>query len=74
LADDLRAFHEGRPIKARRASLPELAVRWARKHRRTSMVAAVSAGVSLVLVAAGLAGWQQHHRSKLGELVLTERF
>src|SRR5688500_8337392 len=31
LADDLRCWLEGEPIRARRAGLPERAVRWARK-------------------------------------------
>jgi serine/threonine protein kinase/outer membrane protein assembly factor BamB len=71
LAEDLRAFVDGRPIQARRPSLPERAARWARKHRRSTVVAAVSAGVSLALVLGGWLGWRFHQQSRLGQLTLT---
>jgi serine/threonine protein kinase/tetratricopeptide (TPR) repeat protein len=45
LADDLRRFLADQPIRARRPSLAERAVRWSRRHR--SLV--ISAGVTLVL-------------------------
>ncbi len=53
LADDLRAFREGRAIKARRAALPERTVRWVQKRKKSVAVAAVAAAATL-LVAAGL--------------------
>ena len=53
LADDLRAFREGRAIKARRASLPERTVRWVRTRKKSVIVAAVAAAATL-LVAVGL--------------------
>ncbi len=53
LADDLRAFREGRAIKARRAGLPERTVRWVQKRKKSVVGAAAAAAVAL-LVAAGL--------------------
>jgi serine/threonine protein kinase/WD40 repeat protein len=54
LADDLTRFAEGRPVRARRTSAPELAWRWA---RRRPGVAALSAAVVLLTVAAAAGGW-----------------
>lgn len=71
LVDDLRALLEGRAISARRASAPERVVRWARKHRRTTTVAAFSAGVSFVLAAGGYLLWQDRQQARLGRLSLT---
>lgn len=71
LAEDLRAFLAGRPISARPPSLPERMMRWMRRHRRSTGVAAISAGVGMVLVAGGLLGWQQHQESRLGRLALS---
>jgi WD40 repeat protein len=56
LADDLRRFLDGRPIRARRASLWERARKWARRH---PAVAGLTAAVVLVTaLGVGLAGWQ----------------
>jgi serine/threonine protein kinase/outer membrane protein assembly factor BamB len=70
LADDLRAFLEGRAISARPPSVPERVVRWARKHRRTTTVAAFSAAVSLVLAVGGYLFWQDRQQARLGRLEL----
>jgi tetratricopeptide (TPR) repeat protein len=51
LADDLRRFLEDKPVRARRPSPRERAVRWARRHK--AAVAAAFAG--LVIVVAALA-------------------
>jgi serine/threonine protein kinase len=45
LADDLRRFREGQPIRARRPALWERAGRWARRHRPV-----VVSGVALLLL------------------------
>ena len=69
LADDVRAFAEGRAIKARRVSLPERAVRWARKQKRSMVLAAISAVAAIVLVGAGVLAWylyDQHNRMSVG--------
>jgi WD40 repeat protein/serine/threonine protein kinase len=50
LADDLRHFLEDRPIKARRPTILERVVKWARRHR--TLVASVV--VIAILAAAGL--------------------
>jgi tetratricopeptide (TPR) repeat protein len=51
LADDLQRFLDGRPVRARRATLRDRAARWAWRHRTL-----VAAGVVLVsLAAVGLA-------------------
>jgi serine/threonine protein kinase/outer membrane protein assembly factor BamB len=71
LADDLRAFLEGRPISARAPSLPQRVARWVRKHRRTTAVAAVSAGVSLVLAIAGYLVWLDRQQARLARLSLS---
>src|SRR5262249_43998177 len=52
LADDLRRFLEDKPIKARRPSLRQRAIKWARRHK-----AVVRAAVVMFLLAVvGLAG------------------
>lgn len=71
LADDLRAFLEGRPIAARAPSLPQRVGRWARKHRRTSTVAAFSAGVALVLAVGGYLFWLDRQQARLARLSLS---
>jgi tRNA A-37 threonylcarbamoyl transferase component Bud32/outer membrane protein assembly factor BamB len=54
LADDLGALLEGRPIKARRPSLPERLEGWVKQQSRTFRVATVTIA-TLALVLAG--GW-----------------
>lgn len=71
LADDLRAFLEGRPISVRPPGLVERAVRWEQRHRRTTSVAAASAGVSLALLLGGWVGWQAYRQARNGGLSLT---
>jgi outer membrane protein assembly factor BamB len=75
LADDLRAFLDGRTIRARRPSLAERAVRWVRKHRRSLAVASATAVVSVALAVAGALTWVQRHddwrQAQLGQVSLT---
>ena len=49
LADDLRWFCEGRPIKARRASIAERTVRWVRKRKKSAAVASIAAAATLAV-------------------------
>lgn len=68
LAEDLRAFLENRSIKARRVGLPVRALRWARKHRRSTTVAGISAAASVVVLALtvwGIRGYWEKHQAKL---------
>ncbi len=50
LADDLRAFLEDRPIKARPPTLLNRTAKWSRRHRAIASVASVSAILMLMLV------------------------
>src|SRR5262249_18574767 len=71
LADDLRAFIDGRPIAARRLGRVALATRWVKKHRRTAgTMAAVAACVTALLVG-GFLAWRAHAASLLGKLSLS---
>jgi serine/threonine protein kinase len=54
LADDLEAFLQDEPIRARRESLPERAWRWARHH---PAVAALSCCTVAALLLAAILGW-----------------
>jgi tetratricopeptide (TPR) repeat protein len=51
LADDLHRFLNDRPIRARRPSVVERALRWARRHRAVVMAAAAVLIVALVALA-----------------------
>jgi WD40 repeat protein/serine/threonine protein kinase len=51
LADDLKCFLEDKPIRAKRPSLRQRAVKWSRRHKTVVR----AAGVVLVLMVAGLA-------------------
>jgi tRNA A-37 threonylcarbamoyl transferase component Bud32 len=55
MAADLRSFLAGEPIKARRTSLPERAVKWVRRRP----IAAVSVVLVSVAAALGIWFWQQ---------------
>jgi hypothetical protein len=71
LADDLRAFLESRPIRARRASWMEQAGRWMKKHRRSTVVASVAAAVSMLFLVVGLSSWNAYQESLFGRLTLS---
>ena len=71
LADDLRAFTEGRAIKARRASLAEQAVRWLRRQKKSVALTAAAVAATLIVVFGGLWGSYGYSRSRLGYLMLT---
>jgi outer membrane protein assembly factor BamB len=71
LADDLRAFLDGRPIKARQARWHERAWRWARKRRRSLALIGVTAVVAALLALGGLSAWKTYKDSQLGRLLLT---
>lgn len=70
LADDLRAFVEGRPIRARRATLAEQAARWLKQQKRSVGVAATTVATTLFVLVGSLVAWQAHSQAQLGYLTL----
>lgn len=71
LADDLRAWLDGRAIRARQPSLAEQAVRWLRQQRRGVLLAAGSIAATLLLTLATIVAINLHRRWQLGFLSLT---
>jgi outer membrane protein assembly factor BamB len=61
LAEDLQAYLDGRPIKARRVGRLERCRRWLRKHRRMLSLTAATAAVTALLVAGGILTWLHYH-------------
>ena len=49
LVDDLRAFTEGRPIKARRANIGERSLRWIKLRKKIAAAAAIAAVATLAV-------------------------
>jgi outer membrane protein assembly factor BamB len=70
LADDLRAFSEGRPIRARRPSFFERAARWLKQNRRSAALVGVTAALAVLLTIAGLFGLEEYRQWQTGRLVL----
>lgn len=70
LSDDLRAFLEGRPIAARRASWAERATRWVQRQRRSVALTAGAVAATLLLVALAAAGSYAWHRSRQAQVML----
>jgi tRNA A-37 threonylcarbamoyl transferase component Bud32/tetratricopeptide (TPR) repeat protein len=72
LADDLRAFVDDRPIRARRASAPERLGRWCRRNKVLAGTMAFAAGM-LILALAGVSwGLVNTHRALQRELANVE--
>ena len=70
LTDDLRAFAEGRAIKARRVGLAERSVRWARKNRRSVVLATTAAVAASVVIAVSLIGSSVYRKGRMGAILL----
>jgi outer membrane protein assembly factor BamB len=70
LADDLGAFLDGRPIKARRPGLAERALRWAQTQRRSAAIILLTATASALLLLGGTLGWTWYTESRLGRLLV----
>jgi serine/threonine protein kinase/Flp pilus assembly protein TadD len=65
LADDLRRFLDDRPIRARRPSLRQVAVKWARRHRPLVAAAVVSLLLAVVMLAASnFVIWREREETK----------
>jgi serine/threonine protein kinase/outer membrane protein assembly factor BamB len=71
LAQDLEHWLADEPIQARRTGPVERAVRWVRRRRRGLTVTGVTAAACVLLMAAGLLGWQWYAESRLGRVLLT---
>jgi tetratricopeptide (TPR) repeat protein len=65
LAEDLRRFLDGEPIKARPTPLWELAVKWTNRHRAAAALIAVSVVALLGLGAGGVAYAQVEQRRRI---------
>jgi hypothetical protein len=70
LAEDLRAFLDGRPVRARRPSLAERSLRWLRKHRRSAALMGAAAAAAVLLVVVGLGGADKLRQWQQGRLYL----
>ncbi|HZL89320.1 MAG TPA: protein kinase [Pirellulaceae bacterium] len=71
LADDLRAFLDGRPIRARRASFIELATRWLKAQQRSVQLAATAAALTLLVTIGSVAAWFGYDSWQQGSLKLS---
>lgn len=71
LVQDLRAYLEGRPVRARRPRLPERVGRWARRHRRQVVVATTSAVAAVGLIGLGALVRHRVLEGRMGEVMLT---
>jgi WD40 repeat protein/serine/threonine protein kinase len=65
MADDLRRFLDDKPIRARRASWRQVAVKWARRHRSAVPVALAAGALTVVIsVASALVLWGEMQEIK----------
>ncbi|MFO0885376.1 MAG: protein kinase [Pirellulales bacterium] len=62
LANDLRAFLEGRPILARRASLVERAGGWLKQQQRSVQLTAVAVAATVLVMVSGTLGLTSYQR------------
>ncbi|MEZ6087504.1 MAG: protein kinase [Pirellulaceae bacterium] len=70
LADDLRAFIDGRPIAARRAGAIERASRWVKRQERNVKLTAAAIVGTVVLIALATTGLYAWHRMQLASMML----
>lgn len=70
LAEDLRAFIEGRPIRARRASLIEQAAHWIKHQQRSVKLAGAAAAVTLCAITMGTVSWSSYQAWRQSSLQL----
>jgi predicted Ser/Thr protein kinase len=68
LADDLGALLEGRPIKARRPSLPERLGVWMKQQGRTFRIALATVGVAALLLLGVVMLLRYQYHASLGEV------
>jgi YD repeat-containing protein len=65
LADDLRRFREGRPIKARPVGLAERLVKWRRRHPVAAALTLVAVLLALASAGSWLAYWDRYQKVKV---------
>lgn len=70
LADDLRAFIEGRAIRARRVSVVEHAARWIKQNNKQLVTTVAAVAVTIVALTGGTLFWKQYDELQNGSLVL----
>ncbi|WP_372718343.1 protein kinase [Novipirellula sp.] len=70
LADDLRAFAEGRPISARRASFVERSARWLKRQKSTVGLAVSVVAATVAMILLGVTTTYAWHRSRLTAVLL----
>jgi tRNA A-37 threonylcarbamoyl transferase component Bud32 len=70
LADDLRRFLNGEPIRAKRPGLVQRALRWANQQRKSGALMPVATAVLLLLAVAGWVGWGFYRQAQQGTLEL----
>ena len=63
LAADLRAFLDGRPIRARRAGWAERTARWVKRQQQSVKLAATAVALTLLVTLGGVAWLVQLRRS-----------
>jgi serine/threonine protein kinase len=68
LAEDLQAVREGRPVKARRPSLPERLGSWVKQQGRTFKISIAAAGVAILVLLAVLLILDWRREALLGEV------
>lgn len=73
LAEDLRAFEDGRAIKARRASFAERAGRWMKQNRRLLVATTTAVAATIACIVVGASWWQIQSASRNGFLTLTTK-
>jgi serine/threonine protein kinase/outer membrane protein assembly factor BamB len=61
LAEDLRAYLDGRPIKARRANAVELASRWVKRNQRSTTLVTSAAAITILVTVLGSLGQAQYN-------------
>jgi len=71
LAEDLRRFLAGEPIRARPASLLERTVRWARRRKATAALISLSASALVAVIVLG--AWHQAQLQSYNTQLQTER-
>ncbi|MEO1525218.1 MAG: serine/threonine-protein kinase, partial [Planctomycetota bacterium] len=68
--DDLRAVHEGRPIRARGLSLRERMQRWSRKNETRVRLISTAVAATIVGVFCLFVAWNAYRESRQGEFLL----